>query len=147
MSRLAPLARQLGMSSNAKSVWGWLTGAVLAHLPISVVHGAAHARAHVPLSPGANLFVFMVILAGPLVGLALTWPAQRFGSWLIVMTMAGSLVFGVANHFVFASPDHAAHVARDWRPAFTATAILLAVTEGLGAGLAIRLARERTHVS
>jgi hypothetical protein len=99
------------------------------------------------MSPAANLFVFIVILAGPLVGLALTWPAVRLGSWLIAITMAGSLVFGLVNHFVFASPDHVAQVAPEWRPLFTATAMLLAVTEGLGFSLAIRLARERKRVS
>jgi len=91
--------------------------------------------------------VFVVILAGPLVGLALTWPAERLGSWVIAMALAGSLVFGVVNHFVFASPDHVAHVVPEWRPLFTATAILLAVTEGLGSGLAIRLAGARKRVA
>ena len=95
----------------------------------------------------ANLFVFSVILAGPLVGLVLTWPAERIGTWLIAMTMAGSLVFGVVNHFVFASPDHVAHVAQQWRPLFTTTAVLLAFTETIGCGLAIRLARERKDMS
>ena len=61
--------------------------------------------------------------------------------------MAGSLVFGLVNHFVLASPDHVAHVAPEWRPLFTATAVLLALTEALGSGLAVRLARERKHVS
>ena len=46
---------------------------VLAHLVVAIVHGAAHARARIPLSAEANLFVFIVILAGPLIGLAVTW--------------------------------------------------------------------------
>ena len=50
----------------------WLIVVVLAHLVVATVHGAAHAQARVPLSPEANLFVFIVILAGPLIGLALT---------------------------------------------------------------------------
>ena len=120
---------------------------VLTHLVVSLVHGIAHAQAHVPLSPAANLFVFIVILAGPLAGLALTWPARRLGSWVVAATLAGSLVFGLVNHFVLASPDHVAHVAPEWRPLFTATAILLAVTEALGSGLAIRLAREGKRAS
>lgn len=135
------------MSRNNNSAWRWLAATVLTHLVVSFVHGTAHAQAHVPLSPAANLFVFVVILAGPLVGLALTWPAERLGSWVIAMALSGSLVFGVVNHFVFASPDHVAHVAAEWRPLFTATAILLAVTEGLGSGLAIRLAGERKRVA
>ena len=144
---MAPLARQLGMSTNDKTAWRWVAAAVLAHLAVSIVHGTAHDGAHVPLTPTANLFVFIVILAGPLVGLGLTWPAQRIGAWVIAATLAASLVFGLVNHFVLDSPDHVAHVAPDWRSLFTTTAILLVVTEGLGAGLALRLARERTQVS
>jgi hypothetical protein len=135
------------MSKNGTSAWRWMAAVVLTHLVVSMVHGIAHAQAQVPLSPAANMFVFIVILAGPLVGLALTWPAQQFGSWVIATTLAGSLVFGLVNHFVLASPDHVAHVAPDWRPLFTATAVLLAVTEALGSGLAIRLARERKRAS
>ena len=85
---------------------------------------------------------YIVILAGPLIGLALTWPAERIGSWLIAVTMAGALVFGVVNHFLLSSPDHVAHVDPQWRPLFETTAILLAVSEALAFGLAIRLARE-----
>jgi hypothetical protein len=116
---------------------------VFAHLVISIVHGAAHARAHVSLSRAASLFVFVVILAGPLIGLALTWPAERLGGWLIAATMAGSLVFGLLNHFVIASPDHVAHVDSQWRLLFATSAALLAVTEAIGLGLALRLVRER----
>jgi hypothetical protein len=147
MSRLAVLARLLGMGIDADPARRWLTAAILSHLVISIVHGTAHAEAHVPLSRASNLFVFIVIVAGPLAGLALTWPAKRVGSWVIAVTMAGSLVFGLLNHFVFASPDHVAHVARQWQPLFTTTAVLLALTEGLGFGLAIGLARERKRVS
>ena len=132
------------MKSTGRSTWAWLTAAVLAHLAVSLVHGAAHAQANVPLSFAANLFVYIVILAGPLIGLALTWPAVRMGSWLIAITMAGALVFGVVNHFLLSSSDHVAHVDPQWRPLFETTAILLAVTEALSFGLAIRLARERS---
>ena len=103
--------------------------------------GAYEAR--VALSSEAMLFVFIVILAGPLIGLALTWPAERVGGWLIAVTMTGSLLFGLVNHFVVASPDHVAHVDRQWRDLFATTAILLTVTETLGAVLAIRFVRER----
>lgn len=131
------------MNRSGTPAWIWLTAAVLAHLVVSIVHGAAHAEAEVPLSREANLFVYIVILAGPLVGLGLTWPAERIGGWLIAVTMAGSLVFGVVNHFVFASPDHVAHVDPQWRPLFATTAILLVVSEALGFGLAVRFLRER----
>jgi|SRR6185436_7606648 len=131
------------MSGNRSSAWKWLTAAILAHLAVSFVHGAAHAQAHVPLSRAANLFVYIVILAGPLIGLAVAWPAERIGGWLIAVTMAGSLVFGLVNHFVLSSPDHVAHVDPQWRVLFTTTAVLLAATELVGSGLALRLVRER----
>ena len=127
----------------SNSTWGWLASTVLAHLVISFIHGAAHAQADVPLSRAANLFVLLVILAGPLAGLALTWPAEQIGSWVVALTLTASFVFGVINHFVLASPDHVAHVAAQWRPLFTTTAVLLAVSEALGTGLAVSLALKR----
>ena len=116
---------------------------VLLHLAISIVHGTAHANARVPLSTAANVFVFAVILAGPLVGLVLMWPAERFGLWLIALTMAGALLFGIVNHFVLSSPDHVAHVDPQFRPLFATTAALLAVTEAFGSGLAVYSLRGR----
>jgi hypothetical protein len=132
----------MGMSGINKHTWAWLATAVVAHLAISVVHGAAHAQAHIPMSRAANLFVFVVILAGPLIGLVLTWPSGRIGAWLIAVTMAGSLIFGFVNHFVLAGSDHIAHVDPRWQPLFAATAVLLALTEALGSGLAIRFVHE-----
>jgi hypothetical protein len=135
------------MGGNANRTRRWLIAAVLSHLFISGVHGWTHAEANVPLSRAATVFVYTVILAGPPVGLVVTWPAERIGAWLIAITMAASLVFGVVNHFVFDSPDHVAHVAGQWRPLFATTAVLLALTEAIGAGLAIGVARRRRHVS
>src|SRR6516225_10088736 len=103
---------------TAGSPWKWMAAAVLAHLVISMVHGAAHSGANVPLSLPATLFVFLVILAGPVAGLALSWRAERLGSAIVALTMAGSLVFGVVNHFLLESPDHVGHVAAQWRLLF-----------------------------
>jgi hypothetical protein len=126
----------MGMSTNRRRVRTALVAAVLAHLVISIAHGTAHTGARVPLSPAASLFVYAVIVAGPLVGLALVWLAESLGIWVIMLTMAGSLVFGVINHFVFDSPDHVSHVDPQWRLLFATTAVLLAATEVLGVGLA-----------
>ena len=131
----------MGMSTNRRRVRTALVAAVLAHLVISIAHGTAHSAAHVPLSPAASLFVYAVILAGPLVGLALVWLAESLGTWVIMLTMAGSLVFGVINHFVFDSPDHVSQVDPQWRLLFATTAVLLAATEVLGVGLAQMLRR------
>jgi len=118
---------------------------VLGHLVVSVVHGAAHSGARIPMTLAANLFIYIVILAGPLIGLG----ASRFrpvaGGWIIAGTMAGSLVFGIVNHFVMASPDHISHVAAEWRTLFTVTAVLLAAFEA--AGVAIGVTAARRHVT
>lgn len=132
---------------NRRPLRLWVTAAVFSHLLVAIAHGAAHAGAHVPLSRAADLFVLVVILAGPLVGLALLPFAERLGIWVIAITLGGSLVFGFVNHFVVASPDHVSHIAQQWRPLFATTAVLLIVTEALGSGLAIRLARRRRRVS
>ena len=132
----------MNMEISRTRAWPWLAATVVAHFAISTVHGAAHAAAHVPLSAAATLFVFSVILAGPLAGLALSWFSERAGSWVIAGTMAGALMFGLVNHFVLSSPDHVSQVATAWRPLFSVTAALLAVTELLGLGLAFSVARE-----
>jgi hypothetical protein len=135
------------MNTDRRSARLWLIGIVAAHLIISIVHGIVHREAQVPLSPAAARFVVIVILAGPLAGVALMWPAVRLGTWVVAIAMAGSLIFGVLNHFMLAGPDHVAHVAHHWKPLFAATAVLLAVTEALGAGLALRLARKMEDVA
>ena len=115
----------------------WLTATIVVHLVISIVHGMAHNQAEVPLSPAANLFVIVVIIVGPLAGLALMWMATRAGSWIAALAMAGSLVFGVVNHFVIAGQS---------QTLFGTTAVLLALTEALGFVLAVRLAQKRIGV-
>jgi hypothetical protein len=118
-----------------------MAAAVLAHLAISIVHGSAHSGAHIPMSLVANLFVFLVIVAGPIAGLALSWRVERTGSLIVALTMAGSLVFGFVNHFLLNSPDRVTQVEAQWRTIFGTTAVLLTITEMLGLGFAIRLVR------
>jgi hypothetical protein len=122
-----------------------LAAVVLVHLAITIVHGQAHAGAHVPLSPAAAAFVYIVILAGPLVGLALLrWRADA-GSWIVVASLGGALVFGLVNHFIIPGADRVDHVAAEWRALFSATAVLLLATETagvvIGAWSALRVVR------
>jgi hypothetical protein len=123
-----------------------LAGIVLAHLVITIVHGTAHAKAQVPLSYLASLFVFAVILAGPLIGLAVMVFTQRVGAALIALTMAGALIFGLVNHFLIVSPDHVAHVDPRFRLPFLTTAVLLVLTEATGFGLAFYSTRVRRSI-
>jgi hypothetical protein len=129
---------------TTSALWKWMAAAVLVHLVVSMIHGTAHTGANVPLSPAANLFVIVVILAGPLIGLALSWWAKQYGSVVVALTMAAALVFGVVNHFVIDGPDHVRHIATEWSGVFATTAALLAITELLALGIALSLVRDRS---
>jgi hypothetical protein len=115
-----------------------LAAIVFVHLVLSFVHGAAHSAAHVGLSTAGTLFVYGVILAGPVVGLALGLYRPGPGAWTVAATMGASLVFGVVNHFVVQGADHVAQVAPSWRTLFASTAALLAVVEAAGAAIGVR---------
>lgn len=119
--------------------WGAILAAVvLGHLAIAIAHGAAHQGAQVSLSPAGNLFVWLVIIAGPLLGLI--WSRSTHssaGAWLIATTMAGALLFGLVNHFLILSPDHVDRVPEPWHIWFGATAVLLLITEAVGVGVGI----------
>jgi hypothetical protein len=111
---------------------------VVLHLGVTVAHAVAHVQARVTLSSAALLFIVTIVFIGPLVGLIMqrtTYPLG--GTWMIAVTLAGALCFGVANHFVILGVDHVTHVPEDWRVLFETTAVLLAVTESFGSGIAV----------
>ena len=122
-----------------------LIAVVLLHLGVSIVHGLAHTGAQIRLPPAAMLFVYIVILGGPVAGLVVSIRLERLGAALVAAAMAGALVFGVINHFIVPGSDHVAHVAAAWRRLFATTAALLAIIESGGAAIALRLALARTR--
>jgi hypothetical protein len=115
-----------------------LTAVVLIHLVLSFVHGAAHSGANVALGPAGNLFVYVVILAGPIAGLLIALRLPRMGACIVAFSMSGALAFGFINHFVIQGTDHVSHVAAPWRTQFAVTAALLAVVEAAGAVIGLR---------
>ena len=122
----------------------WVTIVVLAHLIVSFLHGQAHTRLGVGLSNWQQLYVYVVILLAPLVALALSFTRYvRAGLWLLLLSMLGSLVFGLVYHYVIISPDHVDHLPPgDARGLFRITAVLLLITEAFGvvvAALALRI--------
>jgi hypothetical protein len=130
------------MPTNRRAAKLWLIAILAVHLIISVIHGTAHDGAHVPLSPAATLFVFGVIVGAPIVGALLLWPAEQLGAWVVAASMAGAFLFGLVNHFILAGDDNVSHVAAAFQARFAITAVLLALTEALAAGLGFRLARK-----
>ena len=115
------------------------TVAVLAHLAINLLHGRAHEELRVGLSAWQSIYVVTVILIAPLIAMLLLWTRYaRVGLLVLVISMAGSLIFGVIYHYVIVSPDHISHLPPgDAQGVFRMTALLLIVTEllGLVAGL------------
>jgi len=114
-----------------------LPAVVLTHLVTAIVHGRAHTGAQVPLSLAGTLFVYIVILAGPLVGLGVSRWWSRPGAWIVAACMSGALVFGLVNHFILDGMDHVAHVPPEWRPLFGVTAALLVISEAAGAAIGV----------
>jgi hypothetical protein len=136
--------RQMGQVGRVRQVEQvrqgahWALGTiVMVHLAISVLHGRAHSGAQVPLSPAATLFVYLVILAGPLAGLAISRWRSTAGGWIVAASLGGALVFGLINHFIIAGPDHVDHVTAEWRTLFGVTAALLLVTEAAGVAIVV----------
>ena len=97
--------------SGAFTVRVALTALAVLHLAAVAVHGWAHRELAIALGPGQNLFVLGVILIAPVAAAALVWTRfLRLSTWLFLLSMAGSLLFGVYHHFVLISPDHVAHL-------------------------------------
>src|SRR6202008_2456343 len=84
---------------------------VLAHLVVMMFHGQAHQKLGVGISAWQNAFVLVVIAIAPLVAMLLLWTLfARFGLILLVVSLAGSLIFGLVYHYVVVSPDHVSHL-------------------------------------
>jgi len=115
------------------------TVAVLAHLVVSIVHGRAHEGLSVGLSNWQNIYVLTVILIAPLIAMLLIWTRlARDGLVLLVISMAGSLIFGVAYHYIVISPDHVSHLPPgDAQGLFRTTAVLLILTELFGVAVGL----------
>jgi hypothetical protein len=124
-----------------------LAAAVLIHLAISVAHGSAHTGAQVPLPLAGALFVYIVILAGPIAGLIVWRWRPRAGALIVAACMGGALVFGLVNHFIIDGQDHVAHVAAEWQTLFGVTAALLVVSEAAGVAVGLWAAGGRSSKS
>ena len=122
------------MSNARRSIVLLSTLAVLAHLVVSIVHGRAHESLVVGLSSWQNIYVLTVIVIAPLIAMVLIWTRlARSGLMLLVVSMAGSLIFGVVYHYIVISPDHVSHLPPgDAQGLFRTTALLLVLTELLG---------------
>ena len=104
--------------------------ATLAH----VLHGISHVEHQVPLAAWQWAYVIFVIFLAPVVAAVLLWTRlRRVGVWLLVASMAGALIFGLAFHFLASGPDNVFTLNPGaGREAFRFSAVLVALTEALG---------------
>lgn len=122
------------MMKTFKTISLLSTVSVLAHLVVSIVHGRSHESLGVGLSSWQNTYVLTVIVITPLIAMALIWTRYaRMGLVLLVVSMAGSLIFGIVYHYVVISPDHVSHLPpSEAQGLFRTTALLLVLTELFG---------------
>ncbi len=115
------------------------TTIVVLHAIANGLHGLAHVEIPVALSLLQSLFVGIVIFPIPILAAVLLWTQfYRIGSWLLLGSMAGSLLFGIYNHFIVISPDHVSQVSFvGWGLLFQVTAFLILIVDGLGSGVGI----------
>src|SRR5579872_2618436 len=70
------------------------TRLVLMHTVVMLVHGAAHMRLNIKLSPWVAFYVLGIVGIGPIAGLlSLRWRRQRTGAIVLFTTMFGALLF------------------------------------------------------
>lgn len=117
----------------------WATVIVWLHVVVSVLHGVAHVGEEAWLSPAGDIFVALVIGLAPLLALwLLNIQRLKLGAWLLALSMAGSLIFGIIMHFVLPGTDNVAFQAPGaWHVLFLLTSILLVPIEAAGTGIGV----------
>ena len=115
------------------------TTIVIIHAIAHGLHGLAHEEIPIPLSLLQSVFVGVVILLVPIIAAVLLWTQfDRIGSWLLLSSMIGAILFGIYNHYIVISPDHVSHVSFvGWGWLFQVTAILTLIVDGLACWISI----------
>lgn len=115
------------------------TMVVVIHAIANGLHGLAHVEVPVSLSLLQSWFVGIVIFLTPIIAAVLLWTQfYRIGSWLLLSSIAGSLLFGLYNHFLVISPDHVSQVSfAGWGLLFQVTAILILIVDGFGCWISV----------
>ena len=104
-----------------------------AHVAVSGYHGWSHSVASVPTTTLQDVFIDAVIVAAPVVAVALILARKLvIGYALFAGAMFGAFVFGVCYHFILDTSDRYSNVHGAGASHFAASAALLAVIEVIG---------------
>ena len=108
-------------------------GLVILHVVINFAHALAHTNLFIAMSLVQNIYIYLVILAGPIIAAAFLHKNPKIGFGLLALTMMGSFLFGVYHHFIAISSDNVFTLGdRPWTTTFLLSAILLAIVELAG---------------
>lgn len=111
-------------------------GIVILHVVITLVHGMAHTSLFIAMSLMQNVYIFLVIIAGPIFAAAFLRKNPPVGFAVLAVSMLGSFLFGVYYHFIAISSDNVLTLDdRPWTMTFQLTAVLLAIVEFAGTGI------------
>ena len=106
---------------------------VIVHALVVVPHGVAHNILHIEMNLWQNVYILVVINLLPIVAAVLIWRRKKLGFLLLLLSMAGSFVFGLFYHFIAAGPDNVSSLGPyPWSNTFLWSAVLLAILEAAG---------------
>jgi hypothetical protein len=110
-----------------------ITGLVIVHLIASLWHGSAHTHLGIELSTEQALFIYIIVIIAPVVAAILVCTRYALtGLWVFFLSMLGSFLFGVYQHYMLVSPDNINHLPTSTPEShshFIASAGVIAVVE------------------
>jgi hypothetical protein len=120
---------------------------IVVHTGVSLVHGNAHEHLAIGLTAFQGAFVAVFVFIAPLAAAVLLFTRwRRIAGALLAISMAGSFLFGIYNHFLVAGHDNYFETsAAGWGGAFRWTALLLAITEAVGSWAGVLVWKERSE--
>jgi hypothetical protein len=111
---------------------------VILHVLVVFVHAMAHTNLFIAMSFLQNLYIFLVILAGPIFAAAFLRRDPPIGFAVLTASMLGSFLFGAYYHFVAISSDNVFTMhSGQWEITFQVSAVLLAMIEFAGTGVGL----------
>ena len=126
------------MNINKNSLARIGIGIVVVHLVITFLHAFAHSNLFIAMSLLQNFYIFLVILAGPIVAVIILRYKPKVGFAVLAVSMLGSFLFGVYHHFVAIGSDNVFTLdSSPWTMVFQLTAVLLAIIEFAGTGIGL----------
>lgn len=103
--------------------------AVAIHVVLSLSHGVAHVTIPVQILLWQGVFVGVVLVTLPLVGVGfLATDSPSIGYWIILLAGLAGFAFEGSFHFVITNPDHVSSVVTE-PVLFTSTAFLTTASD------------------